>query len=51
MLGFLPLIWISLALGWGLVGIWTGLALFMLVRLAAVGLRSRSGRWAVTGVR
>ena len=50
-LGFLPLIWISLALGWGLVGIWTGLALFMLVRLAAVGLRSRSGRWAVTGVR
>lgn len=48
--GFLPLIWISLAFGWGLLGIWTGLSLFMLVRLVAVGLRARSGRWAVTGV-
>ncbi|WP_181784379.1 MATE family efflux transporter [Pseudonocardia pini] len=48
-LGFLPLIWISLAAGWGLVGIWTGLSVFMLVRLVAVGWRARSGRWAVTG--
>lgn len=48
--GFLPLIWLSLAFGWGLVGIWTGLSLFMLIRLVAVGLRSRGGRWAVTGV-
>ena len=24
--GFLPLIWASLAFGWGLAGIWTGLA-------------------------
>jgi len=49
LLGFLPLIWISLAAGWGLIGIWAGLALFLLVRLVAVGLRTRSGRWAVTG--
>ena len=47
--GFLPLIWISLGQGWGLVGIWTGLSLFMVLRLAAVVLRWRSGAWAVTG--
>ncbi len=48
-LGFLPLVWASLAFGWGLAGIWTGLAAFMLLRLAAVTLRTRSGRWAVPG--
>jgi putative MATE family efflux protein len=47
--GFLPLIWISLALGWGLTGIWTGLSFFLVLRLGAVVLRWRSGRWAVTG--
>lgn len=48
-LGFLPLIWASLAFGWGLAGIWTGLSVFMAARLVAVGLRARRGRWAVTG--
>jgi putative MATE family efflux protein len=48
-LGFLPLIWASLLFGWGLVGIWSGLAGFMLVRLVAVLARLRSGRWAVVG--
>jgi putative MATE family efflux protein len=48
-LGFLPLVWASLVFGWGLAGIWTGLAAFMLLRLVAVGLRTRSGRWAVPG--
>jgi putative MATE family efflux protein len=48
-LGFLPLIWASLAFGWGLAGIWSGLALFMVIRLVAVGLRARGGHWAVTG--
>ena len=48
-IGFLPLVWISLGLGWGLAGIWTGLSLFMLLRLAAVVLRWRSGAWAVVG--
>jgi putative MATE family efflux protein len=47
--GFLPLIWASLAFGWGLTGIWTGLTLFMVLRLVAVGLRARSDRWVVTG--
>ena len=49
-LGFLPLIWASLGFGWGLAGIWTGLSLFMLIRLGAVLTRLRSGRWAVPGV-
>ncbi|WP_018685973.1 MATE family efflux transporter [Actinokineospora enzanensis] len=47
--GFLPTIWLSLAFDWGLVGIWSGLTLFMFLRLAAVLLRMRSGRWAVVG--
>jgi putative MATE family efflux protein len=47
--GFLPLVWASLAFGWGLVGIWTGLLLFVVLRLVAVLLRVRSGAWAVAG--
>jgi putative MATE family efflux protein len=48
-LGFLPLIWASLVFGWGLAGIWTGLTVFMLLRLVAVGLRCRGDGWLVTG--
>ena len=48
-IGFLPPIWASLAFGWGLTGIWSGLAAFMVIRLLAVGARIRSGRWAVPG--
>ncbi|TQM44297.1 MATE family efflux transporter [Pseudonocardia cypriaca] len=48
-IGFLPPIWASLAFGWGLAGIWSGLAMFMVIRLVAVGLRARGGHWAVTG--
>ena len=47
--GFQPMIWASLAFGWGLVGIWTGLLLFVVLRLVAVLVRVRSGRWAVAG--
>ena len=47
--GFLPLTWASFAFDWGLVGIWTGLTAFMLVRLATVLGRLHSGRWAVLG--
>lgn len=47
--GFLPLVWLSMAFDWGLAGIWTGLSLFMLLRLATVVGRARSERWAVTG--
>ena len=49
LLGFLPAIWGALAFGWGLAGIWTGLSLFMLVRLVAVTVRVGSDRWAVVG--
>ena len=47
--GFLPFVWLSFAFDWGLAGIWTGLSVFMLVRLGTVVLRARSGRWAVLG--
>jgi Na+-driven multidrug efflux pump len=47
--GFLPAIWLALAFGWGLTGIWAGLTLFVLIRLVGNGARIRGGRWAVTG--
>jgi Na+-driven multidrug efflux pump len=43
------LIWLSLGYGWGLVGIWSGLSLFMVLRLVFVGWRTFSGRWLVAG--
>lgn len=51
LVGFLPLIWLSLAFGWGLVGIWAGLSTFMVLRLVFVGWRALSGRWLVPGTR
>lgn len=50
LVGFLPLIWLSLAYGWGLMGIWAGLTTFMLLRLVFVGWRVVSGRWLVAGI-
>ncbi|QUR66996.1 MATE family efflux transporter [Mycobacterium spongiae] len=47
--GFLPLIWLSLAFGWGLAGIWSGLSMFVALRLLFVGWRTVSGHWAVAG--
>jgi putative MATE family efflux protein len=49
LVGFLPLEWLSLAYGWGLAGIWSGLTAFVWLRLIFVGWRARSGRWAVPG--
>lgn len=49
LLGFLPMIWLSLIFGWGLVGIWSGLSTFMVLRLVFVGWRAFSGRWLVPG--
>lgn len=46
---FLPTIWLSLVLDWGLAGIWAGLSLFIVARAVAVGLRVRGEAWAVTG--
>jgi Na+-driven multidrug efflux pump len=48
-LGFLPVVWASLSLGWGLVGIWSALTVFLLIRLGNNLTRLRSGRWAVLG--
>ncbi|RKT56950.1 MATE family efflux transporter [Saccharothrix australiensis] len=47
--GFLPLVWASLAFDWGLVGVWSGLSAFMALRLATLLVRTRSGRWARVG--
>jgi Na+-driven multidrug efflux pump len=49
LLGFLPLIWLSLVFGWGLLGIWSGLSTFMVLRLVFVGWRAFSGQWLVPG--
>jgi putative MATE family efflux protein len=49
LVGFLPLIWLSLVFGWGLFGIWSGLTTFMVLRLVFVGWRAWSGRWLVAG--
>jgi putative MATE family efflux protein len=47
--GFLPMIWLSLWLKLGLGGVWVGLTLFVLFRLAALLARLRGDRWLVTG--
>jgi putative MATE family efflux protein len=47
--GFLPAIWTAYALNLGLGGIWAGLTLFILIRLAAQLGRMRTGGWIVLG--
>lgn len=49
LVGFLPLVWLSLVFGWGLAGIWSGLTTFVMLRLIFVGARAISGRWAAIG--
>ncbi|WP_328857751.1 MATE family efflux transporter [Williamsia herbipolensis] len=51
LIGFLPTIWLSLVFDWGLAGIWTGLALFMICRLAALSARMAGGRWTLVEIR
>ncbi|MGH3738835.1 MAG: MATE family efflux transporter, partial [Micromonosporaceae bacterium] len=46
---FLPAIWTAYALQLGLVGVWAGLTLFVVVRLVALLLRMATGRWATPG--
>jgi putative MATE family efflux protein len=46
---FLPGVLLAGALNAGLGGVWAALTLFILVRLVALLLRLRSGRWAVVG--
>lgn len=47
--GFLPAIWLAYVLDLGLGGVWAGLTLFIVIRLAVLLLRMRSSRWAVVG--
>jgi putative MATE family efflux protein len=49
LLGYLPMIWLSWSFGWGLPGIWTGLTVLMLARLATLLPRMWSRRWLVVG--
>ena len=43
--GFIPLVWLSLVFHWGLVGVWCGLVAFILLRLLAVVWRYRGSEW------
>ena len=45
LLCFLPLSLLALPLGWGLAGVWSGLTLFIVLRLVGVALRVAGDRW------
>ena len=45
LLGFLPLSLLALPLGWGLWGVWTGLTVFIVLRLAGTAVRVVGDRW------
>ncbi|MDP9428781.1 MAG: MATE family efflux transporter [Actinomycetota bacterium] len=45
LVGFLPLSLLAVPLGWGLAGVWTGLTLFIGLRLVAVVARVAGDRW------
>ncbi len=46
LLGLVPIAVASVVFGWGLPGIWAGMAVMLVVRCLATCLRLRSGRWA-----
>ena len=50
LIGFLPLSLLSHPMGWGLAGVWTGLDLFIALRLVAVLARVAGRRWLSAGV-
>jgi putative MATE family efflux protein len=45
LVGFVPLSLLAVPLGWGLAGVWTGLTLFIALRLVAVLVRVAGNRW------
>lgn len=49
LVGFLPVLVATRQFGWGLVGIWWGMGVFVALRLVAVVLRARGDRWLVLG--
>ena len=46
---YVPVALLALDRGWGIRGVWAGLAGLILVRLATCGARFASSRWALTG--
>ena len=46
---FVPVALLSLALDWGIVGVWAGLVGLIAVRLVTCGWRFSSRRWALVG--
>ncbi|WP_426718303.1 MATE family efflux transporter [Corynebacterium auriscanis] len=47
LLGYLPLVWLSYAFGWGLTGVWLGLLAMISIRMVAVTVRFRGNAWMV----
>ncbi|MTD12679.1 MATE family efflux transporter [Nakamurella sp. YIM 132087] len=47
--GYVPIAVLSLVFGWGIAGVWAGLATFIVIRFIGMALRVRSGRWLVLG--
>jgi Na+-driven multidrug efflux pump len=47
--GFLPMVWLAYGLRLGLGGVWAGLTLFIVIRLALLLYRLRTEHWLVTG--
>jgi Na+-driven multidrug efflux pump len=47
---YIPVALLALDRGWGITGVWAGLAGLILVRLVTCGARFASSRWALTGV-
>jgi Na+-driven multidrug efflux pump len=46
---YVPVALLALAEGWGIVGVWCGLAGLIVVRLLTTGARFAGSRWALTG--
>ena len=47
---YVPVVLLALANGWGIVGVWFGLAGLIAVRLATCGARFAGDGWARTGL-
>jgi Na+-driven multidrug efflux pump len=46
---YIPIALLALHEGWGIVGVWWGLASLIAVRLVTTGARFAGSRWALTG--
>jgi MATE family, multidrug efflux pump len=49
LLGYVPLALAALAFGWGIAGVWAGLAAFIGIRFVGMVWRIRNGRWLIVG--